>query len=229
MVIEKAKKVRQAATQSEEIKLQKQIQQTQAMTFRALQKELKMEELLEKEEEEKEHQEQQALIKQMNAEKEKNECLMRSIKEKQIEDQYNMSKVNAEKAIERIKEEAKNQIMIKRAQMKQKIETMRKKNERKKAAMKSEIISLRTVMADKVQKIHKMGDIKNCFVPDLSNNEHKKKIEEYCSINYADNYGKFSECKSENFCYTCCESEFGEINMIQREQCYGKCDNNKTN
>jgi len=120
MIEKKAEIVKEQVENKEETKLQKKIEQTQAMTLMAVQKELKLEEMLEKEELQKERDQEQALSDQIESEKKKNECLSKTIKEKEIEDQMNLSKANAEEAIQKIKEEAKKEIMVKRANMKKK-------------------------------------------------------------------------------------------------------------
>jgi hypothetical protein len=221
MVEKKAEKVKMQVENNEEMKLKKKIEQTQAMTLMAIQREFKMEEMLEKEEEEREREEQQTMATQIENEKKKNECLTKSIKEKQIEDQMNLTKANAEEAIQKIKEEAKKQIMVKRAQIKKRIDNMRKKNKRRLGQMQNEIVSLRVEAAGKVQKFAKIGNIKNCFNPGNLQAASVPKIEEYCQINFADSNSKFMDCKSpDSFCFICCENEFGDMHIKERETCY---------
>jgi len=39
-------------------------------------------------------------------------------------------------------------------------------------------------------------------------------------------YIKNMNCKEkDSFCYTCCENEFGDMYMKDREKCYKMCDN----
>jgi hypothetical protein len=221
MVEKKAEQVKKQVETKEEVKLQKKIEQTQSMTLMAIQKELKLEEMLEREEAQREKEEQQALQVQLESEKKKNECLTKSIREKELEDQMNISKANAEEAIQKIKEEAKKQILVKRAQIKQKLENMRKNNKRRLTQMQSEIVNLRVETAGKVQKYARVGDVKNCFNPTTMQAAATAKIEDYCQIHFPDNYAKFMECKSvDTFCFVCCENEFGEMHIGDREKCY---------
>ncbi len=221
MVEKKAEIVKEQVENKEEMKMQKKIEQTQAMTLMAIQKELKLEEMLEKEELMKEKEQEQSLAVQIESEKKKNDCLTKTIKEKEIEDQMNMSKANAEDAIQKIKEEAKKQIMVKRASMKKRLEVLRKKNQRKLTTMQNEIVNLRIETAGKVQKYAKTGDQKNCFNPGPLQAAATPKIEEYCQISFPDNNAKFMDCKNpDSFCFVCCESEFGEMHIPEREKCY---------
>ncbi len=150
---------------------------------------------------------------------------MKSIKAKEIEEQYNLNKANATDQIEKLKEEAKVQITIKRQQIKDKIQKMRKRAERKKAALKAQIMTIRTKTAGKLQKFAKSGDSSKCFIPISTSPEQIKKIEDYCTAAYPDNFLKFNECKApESFCFTCCENEFGEIHIVDRDKCYKNCE-----
>jgi hypothetical protein len=220
MVSKKANKVKEIVENKEEIKLEKKVEEAQAMTLQAIQKELKMEEMLEREEDAKERELEKSIQVQLEQEKKKNECLQKTIKEKILEDQMNLSKSHAEEAIAKIKEEAKKEIMIKRAEMKKRLEIKRLKNRRKITAMQNDIITVRLETAGRVQKIAKVGDENNCFNP-TNDPKFKEKIEEYCQSNFTDNNAKFMDCiNPESFCFVCCESEFGDLHIPEREKCY---------
>jgi hypothetical protein len=196
------------------------------MTLKAIEKESKLEELLEKEEEEREDEETKELEKQIEQEKQKNEFLMKSIKEKELEEQYNLNKLKVVQHIEKLKEEAKRQIILKRQAIKLRIEAMKKRAERKKAALKSQILSIRNKTADNLQKLIRAGDASLCYKHDMSDSEHLSKVENYCAKNFFDNYEKLVECKgADTFCYICCENEFGEVKLVDRERCYKNCEN----
>jgi hypothetical protein len=225
MALEKNERIKKKVNEDEELKLNKEIAQTENMTLKAVEKESKLEELLEKEEQDREDEEQRELEKQLLEEKKKDECLMKSIKQKEFEEQYNLTKVNAKDQIEKLKEEAKKQIIIKRQQIKDKISAMKKRAERKKASLKAQIMTIRTKTAGKLQKLTKVGDASKCFVPNTNNGEHIKKVEDYCTGSFIDNYLKLSECRApESYCYVCCENEFGEVHILERDKCYKKCD-----
>ncbi len=213
MVEEKAKVVKEQTQQSSEHEIERRVEETQAMTFTAVQKELKLEELLEKEEEQREKDQQQQLKIQLETEKKKNDCLMKSIKEKEIENQTNEEEVNATESIKKIKDEAKRQIEFKRNQIKEKISIMRQKNKRKLEQMQNDIINVRVETAGKVQKFSKNGDESKC--------RDSNDADTYCSAEFVDNYTKLMDCKDKNqFCYICCDNEFGEMHMKERNDCY---------
>merc|ERR1712032_1172199 len=121
------------------------------------------------------------LQQQINSEKRKEECLMKAIKEKEIENQYNIAKSQAEHAIQKITKETQTQI------------------------------------ASRLTTINRAGDSKKCTSALTDGNEREK----YCSQNFADNYIKYSDCiNKDSFCYVCCENEFGDLHVVQRDACY---------
>jgi len=51
----------------------------------------------------------------------------------------------------------------------------------------------------------------------------EKEILEYCKANFNE-MSRLGECvKQESFCTLCCESEFGELHLEERSNCYNKC------
>jgi len=238
---EKTAKVRLQTQKDEELNIKSKVKQTQAMTLLAMQKENKLEMLVEKEENLREKEEFNELETQLKAEVKKKEVIQKSIKEKELEEQFNISKENAENAIKKLKQEAKTAIIKKRVEIKNKIAQMRVKAERKKAAIKSKIMSLRTETAQQVQKYAKKGDHNRCFVPNPASqglpesnpkskaienksfDEQERQIEVYCAAAFPANIPKYMECKlPESYCFVCCEGEFGEMHLSDRERCYSK-------
>ena len=221
MVEEKANIIKKRVETSEKRKLVSKVDNVRKISITAIEKEHRLEDLLEKEEESREEEENILLSKQIETEKKKEECLMKAIKEKEIENQYNIAKVNAEHAIEKITEETKRQITIQRENIARKIIEMRNKQKRKKAQLKSEILTIRTQIAKKLQTISRSGDKTVCIKAMKDDNEKDK----YCSTHFADNYIKFSDCNNkESFCYVCCESEYGDLHIYERDLCYTACD-----
>ena len=240
---EKSDKLRKASDDEEKKNVKKKLDQTQAMSLLAMQKENKLEQLLEKEEKMRELQDEKDLEIQLKSELKKRETLMKSLKNKQLEDEYNISKQKSEEAIKKVKDEAQNQILKKREEIKKKIALMRQRSERKKAGIKSKIISARKETANKIKQFSRKGDVNRCFSPnnvtgDNSNKRDNKSgedtkpyskqlemIETFCQSAFTDNIEKLIDCKSpESFCFVCCEAEFGEMHLTEREKCYNeKC------
>ena len=204
--------------------LQTQVDKTEEMGLMAVEKEVKLEEMIEHEEQDKERRETQELELEVQSEKKKDECLLKAIAEKEKENQYNTSKLRVMEKIQNIKEEIKGQVQMKRNQIKRKILMMRKKNSRQKEALNEEITLIRTKMTEKIGKLAANGDEGNCFNP-----KFKTETQVYCVKNFAADYANLIKCQDvENFCYICCEHEFGELNIQKRDRCYDKCDGKAT-
>ena len=192
----------------------------------AVKKELDIDGLLEKEELERESSEQDELRASITKERQKDECLIKSIKEKELEDQFNMEKFEKDKEVATIKEHAKKDILQKRNQVKIKILNMRRRAERKKKLLNDQLSNMRNDMAGNLGNMNKMGDSSQCFKPTPKNPEDTKKISAYCDKNFASaSPVQYKECISEDtFCFVCCSTEIGEAHVRDREQCNEKCD-----
>jgi hypothetical protein len=221
-VVKDREHIMKKAVENKELELlEKKAESTQAITVQAVKKEIFLENLLVNEEKEKEQIEDQEIVQQIQIEKKKNNCLLKIIKEKEIEDQFNLAKSQTQNHLNELKEEAKREIEIKRSNLKSRILKMKKKNERKKNLLKQELMNVRTEIASNINKVTRAGSKENCF----SKKSDQKLIDAYCENNFFDNYYKMTDCKDiQNFCYVCCENEFGEIQIGAREECYNGCD-----
>jgi len=221
VVREKQKALKKAVEETEELEMKKNVKKTQNMTVQAVKKEMQLERMLEKEEKEKEAIETKELVQQITQEKKKKDCLIKVIKEREMEDQLNLAKEQSEAQINELKEEAKKEITIKRNEMKTKILNMRKKNERKKNMLRQKLMSVRTEIADSLQLASKKGSKQICEVT----KGDQEKINIYCEGSFPDDFYKLNDCKDQaSFCYVCCENEFGAMFVGERDDCYNMCD-----
>lgn len=189
------------------------------MALMALQKEIKMEKILEQEERDREKQKESELLSQLEKEKTKKENLNKVIKEKELEDQYNLKIKAAEGQIEKIKELAQKQVIIRRNKLRDKMLKMRKQAERKEKSIMEKLKEVKISMAQDMTRVYKEGDESKCGVTE------QQDIENYCSVSFSEDIYKFEECKDpESFCYVCCENEFGDLKKEKRQKCYDeKC------
>jgi len=223
MVAEKVDDLKHKTEENEEIQLGKKVDDAQTTSLMAIQKESKLEDLLEKEEAAKEEEEDMLMDAQVAEEKKKEECLLKSLKEKEIEDQMNLAKAKAEENMSKIKEDTQKQITLKRLGIKKKILEMKKIQERKRLAKRSQIQAIRTSIAEKINTVSRVGDDTLC-VGQINETDR----ESYCTKNFLTDFTKFADCKEEDqFCYVCCENEFGDLHVMERDKCYGKCDQYK--
>jgi len=153
--------------------------------------------------------------------KKKQQNLDKQIKEREIDSQILQEKKEAENEIGELKSELKMEIEMKRDQMKRKISEMRKKSRRRKALMQSKMNKIRTQMANDIMMANKEGDIRFC----KKGKKDLKERDTYCNANFIDNFVLNYDCKNdENFCYMCCENEFGSQFYMERNGCYDMCD-----
>jgi hypothetical protein len=197
------------------------IKKMEDLGFKVINKELNIEMLLKKEEKQREALETKNLLKKIKLEKKKKECLDKKIKEREMEDKKLLDEREASAEIKKKKKELSFDIELKRAELKRQIEFMRRRQKRKRAELEQKLQLIKAKMAGDAMKANKMGKISNC----RRGKKSQKERTNYCDANFIDDFMKNSDCKVEDqFCYICCENEFGNMFLRKRESCYDMCD-----
>jgi hypothetical protein len=130
------------------------------------------------------------------------------------------NKLMIKKKIKQISEQVKREVMKIREDLRARIMSKQKDEKRKRELIMNKIASLKKDISKDLLKASKNGNIDECN-PDRATHE----IIEYCKMNFDFDYSKMNECvKNDNFCYMCCESEFGDLHLESRSNCYLKCD-----
>ena len=159
--------------------------------------------------------------------------MIKAIKEKQLENQYNIRQKETEKAVSNIKKAAAQAVVKRRADLKKLIETMKKKQKRKTNSLAVKLQTVRNAMASDMGKAYKKGTVAICQAigngTEEGNGGSAEKVEKrkhYCTANFSENFAMYQSClDSEDFCHICCDNEFGEFFMNDRESCYlATCD-----
>ena len=136
-----------------------------------------------------------------------------------------MRQKETELAISNIKKAAAKEVQIRRSNMKNMIEEMRKKQKRKTSGLSQQLQSVRYAMAEQMGKAYKKGSLENCVkigsgkdVPDkIAMRKH------YCTANFSEDFVNYQTClEGDDFCHQCCDNEFGEFYIGERENCYAK-------
>jgi len=98
---------------------------------------------------------------------------------------------------------------------------MKRAAERKRKDSKRKIQSIRTTMAKGLMNDNKKGDMANC-----DPKKSKEDMKTYCNENFSDDVDKVQECLATefDFCFMCCENEFGRMYEDLREKCQTQCD-----
>jgi len=218
---EKAKLIKEKLDVFTNNKMEKKIKRTHKTAMKALKKEAAMERLIQNEEKERYDKEERYLKSVINKEKKKRDCLDKALKNRELEDERNRKSKEAENTINLIKMEAAKQVAKKRDSLKKKIEAIKKKAKRRRRLLESQLQKVRGQMAKSLMNANRYGDWKLC----KNARGIKEKVVKYCDANFIDNFVKNQQCKDpEDFCYVCCENEYGNMYIKQRDKCYDMCD-----
>ncbi len=200
--------------------MEKQIEQVSKMAYAAVQKELKYEEMLEHEEMLRQQDEEREMQEQVAREEEKERMLKRSLAKKVRSTDKVRRQLTIAKKMDEMKNEAYQSVMHKRQEENKRLAALRKIAARKKKQAKNKILRIRMEMTNELILAEHNGDILQC-----SANATNEDMQTYCENNFTDDAERFIECnRPEDFCYICCETEFGELHEEHRDECYDKCD-----
>lgn len=199
------------------------VKKMEDLGFKVLNKELNIEMLLKKEEKQREAMETRNLLAKIKKEKKKKECMDKKIKERELEDKKLLDEREASTEIKKKKKELSLDVELKRAELKRQIAFMRRRHKRKQAELEQRLQLIKAKMASNAMRANKMGKISNC----RRGLKSQKERNNYCDANFIDDFIKNTDCKvPDQFCYICCENEFGNMFLRKREQCYDMCDSN---
>jgi len=75
-------------------------------------------------------------------------------------------------------------------------------------------------MCDEMIEAEKSGDVGKC-----SPHSETSLIKVYCEEEFYDDLDAIQACYvPQNYCYICCDTDFGELASADREQCFQSCD-----
>ena len=218
---EKAKLIKAKLNAFQDNNIERKIKSTHNTVMSALQKEARMERLLAKEEKEKYDRETRNLLKTIKKEKVKKDCLVKALKTREKEDERKRKAKEAANQVNKMKEDAKKQVQQTRKRLRKKLDQIRKKARRRNRLLQQQLQKIRGSMAIELLNANKYGDMMIC----KNTRVDKQKMQKYCDLNFLDNYAKNQDCKNpDDFCYVCCENEFGNMFIDQRDKCYDMCD-----
>lgn len=193
--------------------------ETEKQYLKAINREIDVEDLLRKEE----LQKAQERIKEKLAEMKKEEERQRKLEEafnKQSENEASKKEIQEDLDLKNIKKQAEKEILERRNQLKKKLEVIRKNTERRTKIIQNKINIIRNKMNSNIINATKSGDSEKC----KSTFKNQPLMNKYCDEHVNEDYNKNLECKiEENFCFACCDSEFGSANTKSKDQCYKLC------
>jgi len=221
METEKVESANEALSEETNNKVFKVIKETQKGGLKALDREIMIENLIKRDEQKKEELEEKRIMLQLEAEKQKNKLITNQIKEKELDTEFRAESLQAEGDIKEAKEEITQQIEVNRSQLKSQIDEIRKEARKRRETLKTKVKKLKSKISKKLMKANKSGNKAKCLkgITDANTREN------YCNIQHPDDYLENSYCKEkDNYCYSCCDSEFGLLMAGQRDDCYDECD-----
>ena len=206
--------------ENEKSEMDKIIQKTQQIALQAIEKEIKVENLIEKEEESKQKELQEEMLKKFEQVRLQKEFINKALMEKKKEADVYANKFSIKKKLQQITEQVKREVLKIREDLKSRLTAKQRDELRKRELVMDKINDLKKDISNNLLKASKNGDLEECN-PDRTNQE----IINYCKKNYEEDLKKTNQCVEKNkFCYMCCESEFGDLHIENRSMCVSKCD-----
>lgn len=140
------------------------------------------------------------------------------MEKKKKEANFITKKIEIKKKISEIAKQTKQQIIEIREKLRNRLLSKRKDAQRKRQILADKMGDIKLEISRNLLKASKKGCADECD-PERPETE----ILQYCKNNFND-MQKLGECvRNEAFCPLCCESEFGELHLEDRSECYTKC------
>merc|ERR1712032_1161541 len=143
LMAEQADKIRKKTKKEEKKSMVVLVKKTNGIALQAIQKELNLEAMIQKEEEEKIEREKAEIMMNIEKERKKKQCVQNAIRERELENQYNLHAAEAEKQIQTIKKQTAQQVLIRRNALNSKLRLIRQKAEREKNKLKQKLQGVR--------------------------------------------------------------------------------------
>ena len=202
--------------------------QIEDLTFTVIGKEIQMEDMVKKEEQQKEQVEEQKIQAQIQEEEKKAECLEKAFEEKELDDEFVESNKEFTTDLNDAKQQAAKKINQGRLQLKKSLAKMQLKAKKKKEDLATKLTQIRSQISKQIMIANKKGDMNSCesIKKETTETNHSKR-DDYCNNNFTDDWARNTDCKTDEFCYICCENEFGAMYVVERDNCYNMCDDVK--
>jgi len=92
--------------------------------------------------------------------------------------------------------------------------------DRRTKLIQNKINVIRNKMTKQLLDVTKSGDAEVC----RSSWGDAALMDAYCNDNVINDFAKNMECKiKDNFCFVCCDTEFGKVNKSGKDVCFNKC------
>jgi hypothetical protein len=195
------------------------LEKTKQRSLEAIRKEIKLERLIEKEMKDAQREALEIKAKEVEKENCKMEALEKAIKQKEIENQFNIRKGETNDRILKLESEVKEQIVIKRNRLKEKLARLKEISRQQIKGLDGQIQTIRLEMSNTMNELENNPEV--CSEIKASSDFETIKIQ-YCSKKFSADPEKFLKCKSSDLntlLYLCCDYE----TSLNDPDAYDKC------
>lgn len=221
LLAERMNQIKKKQQEEEEVSEGKVIIKTQEVAMKALKKEITIEEKIKQEEKERESAEEAELMRQIEEEKKKKDCILKAINEKKLENQYNLNSQELVEEVKKIKKKTEEEVIVKRNELKDSLKRMREKAKIRKEQLRQKLMEVRSSVAGEMKMAYKKGDHDVCLQGKIDGNVRQN----FCVANIKDVLVYQGCMNPETFCHVCCDNQIGDIHMEYRVNvCYSACD-----
>ena len=190
------------------------------LSFNVIGKEIELENMVKKEEQLKEQLETQKIEETIKKEEYKAQCLEKAFEERELDDEFQEVEHESMDEINEVHTQARKKISESRLKLKRSIQKMKMKSKTQNQSLSQHLKQIRSKMTKEIMLANKNGNVGNC----RRGRKDMDFRESYCNKNFTEDWTRNSDCKGEEFCYTCCENEFGAMYVRPRDNCYKMCD-----
>eukprot|EP00340_Litonotus_pictus_P006921 CAMPEP_0170517440 /NCGR_PEP_ID=MMETSP0209-20121228/3432_1 /TAXON_ID=665100 ORGANISM="Litonotus pictus, Strain P1" /NCGR_SAMPLE_ID=MMETSP0209 /ASSEMBLY_ACC=CAM_ASM_000301 /LENGTH=752 /DNA_ID=CAMNT_0010802691 /DNA_START=71 /DNA_END=2325 /DNA_ORIENTATION=+ len=218
----KAKSALIANKLAKKLSLQSQnaVETTQKKALKVINREIDIEEMIRKEEMMRTQERIKNKLEEFKHEELKKKKLEEALDEQEQMQNTVISDMKTTSNVNEIQNEAEKEILERRNKLKKKIERIRQLADRRAKIIQNKINIVRNKMTTEMVEATKNGNANTC----KSNYMIPEKMTKYCNENVVEDYAKNNECKDkDNFCFICCDHEFGKANISGKDACYTTC------
>lgn len=199
---------------------QDEVSKTQKKAMKVINREIDIEDLIRKEEMVRTQDRLKSKLNELQHEEKKKEKLEEAIDNQAKSNGSVVEAIKAKQSIQEIQKETEKDLLERRNTLKKKLQKIRLLADRRSRIIDNKIVIIRNKMTRDLMEVTKTGNQAVC--KDAWGN--KEQMSQYCDENIIDDVVKNIDCKlKDNFCFSCCDNEFGKANTVGKEGCYNFC------
>lgn len=180
-------------------------------SLEAIKKENKIEKLIEQELKEAQKEALEKKAEELTKEQCKMDALEKAIKHKDIENQFNVRKKQKDDAIKKLKNDVREEILVKRNKLKEKLNRLKELSTKQLSNMDGQIQNIRLEIAGEIEKSNEYNSNLCKIISEKAPDEFNKEVKSYCNKKFITDYDNHKECleikEPNDFKKFCCDFE----------------------